>query len=166
VVGEVDGLGALEVGVAGHRPVKVRVGELDEHALEVLQALERGQRVGAREHRHVGRDLVVARARGVQPPADRADDLRQAPLDRHVDVLVAGLEREVALVELALHPLQAGEQGVAVGLGDDPGLGQHRRVRARLLHVVGAQPPIEPDRGVELLEDRVRRLREARHGRS
>ena len=40
VVREVDGLRALEVRVAGHRPVQVGVGELDEHALEVLQALD------------------------------------------------------------------------------------------------------------------------------
>ena len=34
VVREVDGLRALQVRVAGHRPVQVRVGELDQHALE------------------------------------------------------------------------------------------------------------------------------------
>ena len=41
VVREVDGLGALQVRVAGHRPVLVALGELDEHALQVLELLER-----------------------------------------------------------------------------------------------------------------------------
>ena len=59
-----------------------------------LQRLERPQGVRAREHRHVGGDLVVARARGVQLAADRADDLRQPALDRHVDVLVVVVEAE------------------------------------------------------------------------
>ena len=165
VVAEVDGLGALEMRVAGHRPVQVGVGELDEHALEVLQALERRQRVCAREHRHVGGDLVVARARGVQLAADRPGDRRQPPLDRHVDVDVARLERELPVLELGLDPLQARQQRVAIGLGDDPGRREHLRVRARLLDVVGAEAPVVADRGVELREDPVGRLGEARHAR-
>ena len=72
-------------------------------------------------------------------------------------------EREGAGLELLLHPLEAREQRVAVGVGDDPGGGEHRRVGARLLDVVGAEPPVEPDRGVELAEDRVLGLGEARH---
>ena len=163
VVREVDRLRALEVRVAGHRPVLVALGELDERALQLLQLLERLQRVRAREHRHVGRDLVVARARGVELAADRADDLRQPPLDRHVDVLVVLAERERAAVELLLDALEPAEQRVAVGLADDPRLGQHRRVRARLLDVVRPEPPVEADRRVELAEDRVLGLREARH---
>ena len=116
VVREIDGLGALQVGVARHRPVLVARGELHEHALERLQLLERLQRVRAREHRHVRRDLVVARAGGVEPAADGADDLRQPPLDRHVDVLVVLEERERAALELLLHPLEPAQQRVAVGL--------------------------------------------------
>ena len=50
----------------------------------------------AREQRDVGGDLVVARARGVQPAADRPGDLGEPPLDGHVDVLVVGRERERA----------------------------------------------------------------------
>ena len=72
-----------------------------------LQRLERLQRVRAREHRHVGGDLVVARARGVQLAADRPDDLGQPPLDRHVDVLVVLAERERAVVELRLDARRA-----------------------------------------------------------
>jgi hypothetical protein len=166
VVGQVDRLGALEVGVAGHRPVQVAIGELHERALDPLQPLERPQRVRAREHRHVGRDLVVARPRGVELAPDRAGDLGQPPLDRHVDVLVVLQEPELARLELLLDPVEAVEQLVAVGRGDDAGLRQHLRVRARLLDVVRPQPPVEPDRGVELLEDRILRDGEARHGRA
>ena len=76
--------------------------------------VDRPQRVRAREHRHVGRDLVVARAGGVQLAADRAGDLGQPPLDRHVDVLVVGPERELARVELRLDAVEPAEQRVAV----------------------------------------------------
>ena len=99
----------------------------------------------------------------MQLAADRPDDLGQPPLDRHVDVLVVVAERERAAVELRLHALEPAEQRVAVGVGDDPRRREHRRVRARLLDVVGPEPPVEADRGVELAEDRVLGLREARH---
>ena len=96
-------------------------------------------------------------------PPTGADDLGQPALDGHVDVLVGVRERELALFELALDAVETVQQRVAVGVADDAGGGQHRRVRARLLDVVGTQPPVEADRRVELLEDGILRLREARH---
>jgi hypothetical protein len=115
VVRQVHGLRALEMRVARHRPVLVALGERDEHALQTLELLERLQRVRASEHRHVGRDLVVARARGVQLAADRPDDLRQPALDRHVDVLVVVAEAKRPPSISSRHPLEAPEQRVAVG---------------------------------------------------
>ena len=52
----------------------------------------------------------------MQLAADRADDLRQPPLDRHVDVLVVVAEREGAGLELRLDALEPAQQRVAVGL--------------------------------------------------
>ena len=53
----------------------------------------------------VGRDLVVARARGVQPPGGLADDLLEARLDIRVDVLERRLEGEIAGLDLGANPL-------------------------------------------------------------
>ena len=111
---EVDRLGALEVRVAGHRPVEVALGEVDERRLQRAQAVERPERVGAREHREVGGDLVVARAGGVELAADRPDDRGQPPLDRHVDVDVVVLEREAPVLELPLDLLEPAQQLVAL----------------------------------------------------
>jgi hypothetical protein len=80
-----------------------------------------------------------------------------------VDVLVGVVEAELAVLELAPDAVEPVQQRVAVGLADDPGRRQHRRVRTRLLDVVGRQAPVEADRRVELLENGVLRLREARH---
>ena len=44
-------------------------------------------------------------------------------------------------------------------------VGQHRRVRPRLGDVVTRQAPVEADRGVEALEDRVGRIAKASHSR-
>ena len=48
----------------------------------------------------IGRDLIVARARGVQPPGRRPDQLGEPALDVHVDVLERALEREFAGFDL------------------------------------------------------------------
>ena len=48
----------------------------------------------------IGRHLVVAAARGVQPAAGLADALGQAGLDVHVDVFQRGIEREAAGLDL------------------------------------------------------------------
>ena len=105
VVAEIDGLGALQVRVAGHRPVDVLLGAR-EHDLPSAPRARccAAAALLARVHREVGDDLVVARARRVQPPADRARDLGQAALDRHVDVLVLVLEREARLAPALRRP--------------------------------------------------------------
>ena len=101
-------------------------------------ARDRRRRLVADEHRDVGGDLVVARARGVELAADRAGELGDPPLDRHVDVDVVVGEREAILGELDLDLLERRVQRVAVGSADDPLRGEHPGVRARLRDVVAA----------------------------
>ena len=48
----------------------------------------------------VGRDLIVARACGVQAPRGRPDEFREPALDIHVDVLERPLEGELAGLDL------------------------------------------------------------------
>ena len=48
----------------------------------------------------VGRDLVVARTRGVQPPGRRPDQLGEPRLDVHMDVFERPLEAELARLHL------------------------------------------------------------------
>ena len=48
----------------------------------------------------IGRHLVVARARGVQPAGGRADQLAEPALDVHVDVFQRPLEGELAGLDL------------------------------------------------------------------
>ena len=56
--------------------------------------------MSAHEHRHVGGHLVVARPGRVQARPGVADDLGEPALDRHVHVLVVGLDLEPVLVHL------------------------------------------------------------------
>ena len=63
------------------------------------RGVERVDRV-AHPKPEIGRHLIVARARGVQPPGGRADQLGEAALHVHVDVFQRPLERELAGLDL------------------------------------------------------------------
>ncbi len=155
MVREVDRLGALEMGVARHRPVQVRLRDLHDRLHQVQQCAPVALGVGSHEHGHVRGHLVVARAGGVQLPPHRADDLREPALDRHVDVLVVGLDDEAALLELAPDGLEAALELRQLLVLDDPDAREHARVSARLVEVERRQAVVEPDRRVEGAEERI-----------
>ena len=48
----------------------------------------------------IGGDLIVARARGVQPPRGRPDQLGKPALDVHMDVLKRALKGELTGLDL------------------------------------------------------------------
>ena len=81
------GWAGLQMGEAGHERAGVLLGLRDERRLQRLEGGGRGpvDRV-AHPELEVGRDLVVARARGVQAPGRLADELGEPRLDVHVDV--------------------------------------------------------------------------------
>ena len=129
--------------VAGQPPVEMRLRLVECHAGE---RVDRRHRVASRltdEHHDVGRDLVVARAGCVQLAPDATDDLRQAPLDRHVDVLVVGAERERPTAQLIRDAVEAAQEVRALGSGDDAARREHLRLRARLRDVVAPEALVE-----------------------
>ncbi len=140
---EVDGLRALQVRVPRQRPIEVALRDVEQRAGERLDLIGESHRVIADVEREVSRDLVVARSAGVDLAAARASELRDAALDRHVDVDIVGAEREAALGELLLDLVERGVDRGLVGLADDPLLGEHRGVRARLRDVVGPEAAID-----------------------
>ena len=146
----------LQMGEARHHGIRVLLGALEQGRLQVPQ-----QTVGAIERvahpkAQVGRDLVVARARGVQLAAGIADQLGEPRLDVHMDVLERGAERELARLDLALDALEAGDDRVALGGAQDADLGEHRGVRLRPRDVLSVQPLVEADRRINLLHERRR----------
>ena len=100
VVRERHRLRDLQVGEAGQDGLGVRRGDLDQRALQLGE--QGGDQVDlvAQPEAHVGRDLVVARAAGVQALAGIADELDQARLDVQVHVLEVDLPVELAALDL------------------------------------------------------------------
>ena len=87
---EEDRLRRLQMRVAGHDRVGVRGAPACRARGAARRCRARRPSIGVADvEPQVEGDLIVAAARRVQLAADRADHLDQAPLDRHVDVLVA-----------------------------------------------------------------------------
>ena len=100
----------LQMRVPGHEPIGVRLGLVRQRIDEVGEADRGFDRRIAAEQPQVERHLVVAR---------RARDLRDAPLDRGVDVLVLQLEVELVAVQLTLDlPEPATYRGKLAGRED------------------------------------------------
>ena len=106
-MGDVDGLGLLHVGVAGHEGVAVFQGLAVHGLLEDGDGLRQVLGAAAHVELEVGGDLVVAAAAGVQLPAQGPDALGEDALHGHVDVLVPGPEEVGAPLEVGQHALEA-----------------------------------------------------------
>ena len=155
MVAERDGLGGLQMREARHDGARMDGRLVDERALEFAQ---RGfGAVAGRAHPHfeVERDLVVARAGHMQALGGLADQVGQPRFDVHVDVFEFGLENELALFDFPAHLLEsAHDRGHVFGL-QDFGVRQHLRMRGRARNVFGVEPPVDVDRGIDPLHDRV-----------
>ena len=75
-MGDEDWLGALEVGIAGHDVLACGFGEGDESFAPVAETEEGGVDGVAHEEAHVGGDLLIAAAAGVELEGEVADILR------------------------------------------------------------------------------------------
>ncbi len=97
---ERHGLRGLQMGEAGHDgagmlqcPLHQRVLERGECGIQLVDDV-------ADIEAEIGRDLVVARARGVQAPGGRPDQFAKPALDVHMDVFERALEIERSLADL------------------------------------------------------------------
>jgi hypothetical protein len=100
----------------------------------------------------VGRDLVVAAASRVESARDvDADDLPQARLDVHMDVLEGRIERERAVFDLSGNFREALDQRAFVLGRDQTDSGEHPSVRGRASQIEAGERPIEVDRSRESL---------------
>ncbi len=153
---EGDRLGRLQVGESRHQRLGMRLGLVDQGALQVLQLADRPVAGPAHPQPEIQRHLVVARARRMQTPGRRSDELRKAGLHIHVNVFEFLPEGKGSGRQLRLDRGQALLDRGGVRRRDDPGGGQHGRVRARAGDVLRRQAPVEADRHIDRLHDRVR----------
>ena len=96
----------------GHRLRRLQMGETRHDSIGMFKGLFRertliGGEVGveaidgvADPQPEIGRNLIVARARGMQPTCRRPDQFAEPALDVHMDVFQLALERELAGFDL------------------------------------------------------------------
>ncbi len=152
---EIDGLGALEVRVAGHRPIGVALGDIDDRRHQRCRQLDGPIRRSGYEEGQVSRHLVVSRTAGMELPAQRADDLGQPAFDRHMDVLIVLGELEGSARELVADLLETFEHLGELVVGQDTGAAQGLRVGFGARDVLLPQTLVEADRSIDPLEERV-----------
>jgi len=95
--------------------------------------------------------LVVARAARVQGGARRRQ-LREAALDRRMDVLIGGRELELAPIQLALDPAQPTLDGCELRRLDDAGGRQAPRMRDAAREIERIELEVDLQRRREALE--------------
>ena len=69
-------------------------GAVEDRGFELVDGRNDVVNRAAHEQPQIGRHLVVARPRRVQPPGRRSDQLAEPLLDVHVDVLERGILRD------------------------------------------------------------------------
>ena len=148
---EQHGLRMLQVRHAGQDHAPVRPGRRDQHAAQAQVRLHQllAKRLGRQAR--IGRDLVVARATGMQALARLADPPRELGLDRHMDVLVLDIERELARIDQPLDLVQAPVDRAEVVTGDDALRGKHAGVGARPRDILPIQVLVNGQRCPERL---------------
>ena len=131
MVAERHRLRDLKMREAGHDRLGMLVGAFDQHALKPADGVCRFVAGVPNPQPEVGRDLVVARPRGMKATGGRADQLAEPMLDGHVDVLeLDALWHAVSLI-FGGDLVEAFEDRGRVRVADDPLLAQHRRMRLR-----------------------------------
>ncbi len=122
-------LSALEMGIARHDDIKMFSCRPCQLALQRPQSVDDDLHFFAQIEPHVQRNLIVAAPRRMQFSSRGTDQLGQAPLDIHVNILVGLRKLKLAALDLALDILQPADDLAAFARRYDALLGQHLRVR-------------------------------------
>ena len=161
MVREGDGLRALEMRIARHYRLLVRLRDVAEGAYDVLY--ERGGllALALEVEPRVERHLVVAAAGGVQLLARVAYPRGELRLHEGVYVLGGGVNLQRAGFQVGEDAAEALYYLRALGGRDYPALGEHARVGYAARDILLVHSRIHADAGVELVGEFVQRARAA-----
>ena len=172
-VGEEDGLGALEVGVAGEDDVDVLLSEGDESFASIEKFGEAVVDGAARPEAQVGGDLIVAAAACVELFAQLAHAGDEARLDPAMDVFVlAAFGEGGARVggDFGEKFVEGGEECGEFVFGEHASAMNGASLRDGTFDIFARELVVKRQRVVEFAEERIRSAREAStpegHGKS
>jgi hypothetical protein len=131
--------------VARHDDIDMSFGRPRKLPLKRLQTLSNEPDFFAQKQAHIESNLVVAATRRVELAPGSADFFRQTPLNIHVDIFVAGREREVAPFNLALNRFQPTHDLGSVTGRNNPLTREHLGVRDAPGNVMAIKSRIDID---------------------
>ena len=147
------GWAGLEVGEAGHDHAGAFERAGGQRALQVRDPWDQRVDCIAHPEAEIDRDLVVARARGVQAAGGGADDVGEPALDVHMDVFERARVDERPCLDFALDLGETLGDGLRIGGVHNALARQHGEVGLRPGDVLRGELAVEVDRGVDLLHD-------------
>ena len=149
-------LRGLEMGKAGHDAVCVLACPRYQSALQHFQAGIGALQCFADPQTEIGRDLIVAAARGVQTSCDRPDQFGQPCLHRHVNIFQIPVLWNALRFVFGGDGIQTTVNGTRIFGRDDILRGQHGDMRLRCGDILPPQRLVEWNRGVDFTHDRAR----------
>ena len=150
---EGDRLGRLEMGEARHHRARVLQRLVGERELKRGERPVDGSDLVPHIELEIGRDLVVARARGVELARHGPDQLAQAALDIEMNVLERARELELACLDLGRDRVETGGDRIGLFRIDDAGCPEHGDMGLGGHDIVTPQALVEVDGGIYLLHD-------------
>ena len=151
MLGKGDGLGPLEMGIAGHHRLLVLLGLVDDGLLQVQDLSLDGRDLMAQVEPQIHRHLVIPAAGGMEPLAGIADLSGEKALHIHVDILVVLRQLRLTGFDVLEHLLESRRNGRRILPGDDALLGQHGGVGQGAHNVLLVHPAVKLDGGIEIV---------------
>ena len=146
-------LRGLQVREARHEGRDILPRPAHQRALKGRHQMARLRQRAARPEAEIRHHLVIARARGVQPPGRLADQLLEPRLDVHVDVFEFAPEGKRTRPHLDGDRVEPALDGFIVRRAQDAHLGQHVGMRPAPGHILLRHPPVHIQRGIDLVHD-------------
>ncbi|MPN48708.1 hypothetical protein SDC9_196320 [bioreactor metagenome] len=155
MVGEVNGLGPLQMGVTRHNDIGIFLGCLHKGFLEIQQQPGDVGQFLADIQMGVDRHLVVAAPRRVQFTANRTNTLGQTFLDIHMNIFQSNFKAEITGFDIGQDVFQSFDDQFGLVSGNNAAFGQHPGVGNTAGHVFPVHPAVKRNGGGKLLHHHV-----------
>ena len=130
---------------------------IDQRGLQRFQRIFRGVYRITNPEPEIGCDLIVARARGMQPSCSITDHISQACLDIHMDVFEIGAKIECTGIDFSSDVFEPSTNCGYIFAGQDAGITQHASMRDGSGDVLSIKRLVKADGSINSFHKRIRR---------
>ena len=161
MMGECDGLGALQMRISRHNRMRVFARNIDKRVRKRYDKRLNLRRLSPQIHAQIERHLVVAAAGGVQSLARVAYASGELRLYEHVDIFRAHIDSKRSAEQVAQYTLKPLRNLIAILGGYNALLCEHSRMRQAARYILFRHTAVKADRRVEIVDSLVQLLVES-----